>query len=204
MRYQAGDSAGAVDAVARAVVLAPRSVDVMLNGANAMLALRRYDDARDLLARARALEPEAPGVQVMGANLALAVGDTVALSAAVRALRAGGSGPSAVVLPWLRYGDAGLQRELAAASLATLGAATANDSGLYYGQKAQLFLTHGEPAKARALVDSGYRLVTSHEATFPAGSTSRRAGGARSLGTRRRAGIAPPRWPRSSGALPTR
>ena len=90
-RYQSGDSAGAVDGLARAVALAPRSPAVVLEGVRAMLALRRYDDARDLLARARALEPEAPGVHFWAGDLASAVGDTAGVRVAVRALRAAGA-----------------------------------------------------------------------------------------------------------------
>jgi tetratricopeptide (TPR) repeat protein len=168
-RYQTfGDSAGAVDAVSRAVALAPRSREIVFMAMYAALELRRYDDARDLLARAHALEPEWLGVPTMAADLATAVGDTAGVSAAMRALRAAGQG--AHMLDQMRSGDDALQQELAAVSLASLGAATPVVSERYYRVKAQLFLTRGEGAKARALVDSGYRLVASHAATLPAGA----------------------------------
>ncbi len=170
-RYQAGDSAGSVDARARAVALAPRSREVLLGGVYNMLALRRYDDARDLLARARALDPAAGDVRYVTALVALAVGDTAGQSAAVRALRAGGTGVSASVLFHMRTGDAALQQELAVLSLTALGGApSAGDSAAYYTQKAQLFLTRGEVARARALADSGLAVSAALAAAHPAGS----------------------------------
>jgi tetratricopeptide (TPR) repeat protein len=170
IRYQAGDSAGALDALARALALAPRSLDVIVAGAYTMLALRRYDDARDLVARAQALEPETPVVQTVTVSLAFAVGDTAALSAAARTLRVGGAGRGAAFLFLMRYGDAAMQQELVGLSLASLGAATALDSLTYYSQKAQLFLTRGEAARARALADSAHGLAALQAATVPAGS----------------------------------
>ena len=104
----------------------------------------------------------------MAADLATAVGDTVGVSAAMRALRAAGGG--AEMLDQMRSGDAALQQELAAVSLASLGATTADDSDKYYRAKAQLFLARGEAARARALVDSADRLAASHEAKRPAGA----------------------------------
>ena len=163
-----GDSAGAADAVTRAVALAPRSRDIVFIAMYTALQLRRYDAARDLLARARALEPEWLGVPTMAADLATAVGDTAGVSAAMRTLRAAGQG--AQMLDQMRSGDVALQQELAAVSLASVGAASAVDSIRYYRVKAQLHLTRGEGAKARALVDSGYRLAASHAANLPAGA----------------------------------
>jgi serine/threonine-protein kinase len=169
-RYVTGDSAGAVGGVARSVVLAPRSGGVALDGARAMLALRRYDDARELIARARALEPEASGVHLWAGNLASAVGDTAGVSAAVRAIRASGATRGTGLLDMMRFGDAGLQQELAAVSLASMEATTADDSITYYGAKARLSRARGEAARARALMDSGFRVSASHEADYPAGS----------------------------------
>ena len=168
LQQDRGDTAGAVDAVNRARALAPRSRDNVFLAFYLMLSLRRYDDARDLVARARALEPEWLGVPTMAADLAHAVGDTAGVSAAMRTLRAAGQG--AQMLDQMRSGDAALQRELAAVSLASLGASTAVDSNRYYRVKAQLYLARGEGAKARALVDSGYRLAASHAANLPAGA----------------------------------
>jgi tetratricopeptide (TPR) repeat protein len=169
-RYQTGDSAIAVDAVARALALAPRSLVVVLEGARAMLALRRYDDARDLLARARALEPEAPGVHFGAVYLAGAVGDTAGVSAALRALHAAGAARGGALLEMMRLGDAALQQEPAAVSLASVGAATAADSATYFRVKSEFFLARGEAAQARALMDSGFRVSASHETDYSAGS----------------------------------
>jgi tetratricopeptide (TPR) repeat protein len=170
VRYQLGDSARAVDAVARAIALAPRSVDVVLNGARAMRVLRRYDDARDLLVRARALEPEAAGVQLEAAYLASALGDSAGVSAALRALRATGGTLGFLFLDLMLTGDAALQQELATVSLASLNSPTAADSGAYYLVKAQLFLARGEAARARAMMDSGFHVSASQEAGYPVGS----------------------------------
>jgi Tfp pilus assembly protein PilF len=157
-RYQAGDSAGAVEALRHALVLAPRSSELMLDGARAMLALRRYDDVRDLLARARALEGETPTIHLWAANLASALGDTAGVVAAMHGLHAANAMRGALGL--MRFGDRALQDELASTSLASMGATTVMDSVFYYRLKAQLFLTRGEAARARALMDSGFRLAT--------------------------------------------
>ena len=75
--------------------------------------LRRYGDARDLLARYRTLEPENAGSHLDEADLAAAVGDSAAVTRAVRAFRAAGG---LLRDPWfLRHGDAALARELATA-----------------------------------------------------------------------------------------
>jgi len=170
IRLQAGDSVGAVDAVTRAVALAPRSLEVFVGGMRAMALLRRFDDVRDLLARARALEPEAPSVQIWEAYLAWAAGDTAGLSRAVRVARANGALHGALNLFLLLSSDAALRQELATSSLASVGAMTARDSDEYYFQKAGLFLARGEAARARALADSGYRVVTALLAGLPAGT----------------------------------
>jgi tetratricopeptide (TPR) repeat protein len=170
MRCQAGDSAGAVGAVARALALGPRSAAAIQGGARAMLDIRRYDDARDLVARARALEPDAPSVHFAEVFLARAVGDTAGVSTAMRVLRARGSARGAAMLDLMRSGDAALQQELAAVSLASVGAATVYDSARYYRTKAQLFLTRGASARARALMDSGFRVSASHVADHLPGS----------------------------------
>jgi serine/threonine protein kinase/TolB-like protein/Tfp pilus assembly protein PilF len=166
----AGDSAGAVDAAARAVALGPRSEEVIFEVIRVMLALRRYDDARDLIARGRALEPESPAMPLMAVELASAVGDTAAVSSAMRELRAAGAGRGVEMLDKMRVGDAALRQEVAAVSLALVGAATARDSILYYRAKVQVFLTRGETARARALMDSGARVSAARAAAYSADS----------------------------------
>jgi hypothetical protein len=168
VRIFSGDSAGATDAVTRAVALAPRSFEEAFFALYTMLLLRHYDDARVLLAHARALEPENLAVQTLAADLGAAVGDTAGVSAAMRALRAAGEG--SLMIDQMRSGDAALQQELAAVSLASMRASTADDSAKYYRVKAQLFLSRGEAARARALVDSAYRLAASQATKVPAGT----------------------------------
>jgi hypothetical protein len=103
-------------------------------------------------------------------NLARAVGDTAGVSAAVRALQVVGAARGAELLDMMRSGDAALQRELAGVSLASLNAPTAADSAMYYRLKAQLFLARGDAARARALMDSGFRVSVLHEPDYPTGS----------------------------------
>lgn len=75
------------------------------------------------------------------------------------------------MLDQMRSGDAALQQELATVSMASMPASTAEDSAKYYRVKAQLFLSHGEAARARTLVDSAYRVAASQETKRPAGSS---------------------------------
>jgi serine/threonine-protein kinase len=173
VRYQSGDSAGALDALDHALALAPRSPDVVNAGVRAMVALRRYDDARVLLAQARALDPDAPLTHITAVDLASAIGDTGGVSAGLRALRIAGVARGPTLLDKMRVGDAALQRELAATSLAAVGAATARDSVLYCRAKAQLFLTRGDASRARALMDSGIHVVASYFAGKPTGAHER-------------------------------
>jgi hypothetical protein len=105
----------------------------------------------------------------MAADLATAVGDTEGVSAAMRVLH--DSGADFDKLDQMRSGDAVLQQKLAVASPASVHATTAMDSAAYYRAKAQLFLSHGEAARGRALVDSGYRLAVAQEGKWPAGPT---------------------------------
>jgi hypothetical protein len=152
--------------VTRALALGPRSIEAVRAGVSAMVALRRYDEARELVAHAQALEPGAPLVISLAVELASAVGDTAGVSAGMRSLRAAGVARSTVLLDKMRLGDAALQQELATLSLASLRAATARDSMGYYRTKAQLFLARGEAAPARAIMDSGFRVSASYATEF--------------------------------------
>jgi serine/threonine-protein kinase len=169
-QYQNGDSAGAQDALKRALALGPRSMEAIRAGVRAMIALRHYDEARDLLANARALDPDAPFTHLMALDLASAVGDTAAVSAELRALPGVGVTRGATLLDKMRFGDAAVQQELAATSLKSVAAANAHDSVWYYRAKAQLFLARGDASRARALMDSGFRVSALHFAGEPAGS----------------------------------
>ena len=169
-RSQGGDSTGAVDAVRRLAVLAPRDARLLALGAWVMLHLRRYDDARELLAHGRALEPDAPSVLLITCIQASATGDTVAANAALRAARATGAAHGVALLSSAhRCGDAALRQELAAQSLDALRATTAVDSTTYYGVKLDYFL-RGDAARARALADSGFRVASTRFTRAPAGS----------------------------------
>jgi TolB-like protein/Tfp pilus assembly protein PilF len=172
-RYRTGDSAGAVDAVRRLAILSPRAARRLLGGAQIMIRLRRYDDARDLLARARALEPDAPAVQLVTFQLASATGDNSGANAAGRAFSAMGEVRGTrllFLLQGFQFADAALLQELATASLDSSGARTARDSVDYFANKAELFLARGEAARGRALMDSGFRVATTWLAHLPDGS----------------------------------
>jgi serine/threonine-protein kinase len=164
---ETGDSARAVDAVPRAVALGPRTLDILTHGARFMRELRRYDDARDLLARARALDSNDLRVHFGTAYLARALGDTARESAAVRAARVAGAPPGVGLLEVMRAGDGALQQEAAAVPLDSLGTPTVADSVAFYRVKAQLFLARGLTARARAFMDSGFRVSVPAEAEFP-------------------------------------
>ena len=154
---QAGDTAGAWRAVSRSIRLAPRSPDVLHEAGHVAVTLRRYDDARDLLARWRMLEPENAGSDWDEAELAAVLGDSAAVTRSLLAFRAAGG---LLREPYLmRQGDSTLVRELAAATLETIDAASASDTLAFYRYKGQLLLVRGENAHARVLLDSGYTMA---------------------------------------------
>ena len=159
-RQLSGDSAAAWNAVSRAVPLAPRSYHILTDAFDVALALRRYDDARTLLARRQALDPAGLGTIRAAAWLALALGDSAGVARALHEYRArGGVVRPGGLLYLVRHADSSLARELARASPDTYGAATAEDSLSVYAEKAQLLVARGDSAHARALVDSGYRIM---------------------------------------------
>jgi hypothetical protein len=153
-----GDSAGAWEAVKRVIPLAPASKSVLANGFSTALALRRYKDAADLVARERALDPTALGPIFHAATLAENLGDSAGVSRAVRELRARGGRLGASDGELMRNGGAALQRELAMGSLASFAPGSALDSVNFYAEKAELFATRGDYARARTLADSAWRL----------------------------------------------
>jgi tetratricopeptide (TPR) repeat protein len=153
-----GDSAGAWEAVKRIVPLAPASRSVLTNSFITALALRRYKDAADLVARERALDPAAVGPIFDAAMLAERLHDRAGVTRAVRELRARGGRLGAADGELLRGGDAALQNELANGSLASFAPGSALDSVNFYAEKAELFATRGDYARARTLADSAWRL----------------------------------------------
>jgi TolB-like protein/tetratricopeptide (TPR) repeat protein len=153
-----GDSAGAWEAVQRVVPLAPASRSVLTTSFNTALALRRYRDAADLVRRERALDPTSPGPIFDAATLAEKLGDTAGVARAVRELRARGGRLGASDGEFMRNGDAALQNELATGSLASFAPGSALDSVNFYAEKAELFMTRGNFARARPLADSAWQL----------------------------------------------
>jgi tetratricopeptide (TPR) repeat protein len=153
-----GDSAGAWEAVKRVVPLAPASRSVLATSFNTAVALRRYADAADLVAKERALDPAGLGPIFDAATLAEKLGDSTGVARAVRELRARGGRLGASDGELMRNGDAALRRELATGSLASFAPGSALDSVNFYAEKAELFASRGDYARARTLADSAWRL----------------------------------------------
>jgi eukaryotic-like serine/threonine-protein kinase len=153
-----GDSASAWEAVKRALPLAPASKFVLATGFNTALSLRRYRDAADIVKRERTLDPAALGPIFHAATLAEKLGDRAGVASAVRELRARGGRVGASDGELLRNGDAALQNELATGSLASFAPGSALDSVNFYAEKAELFASRGNYARARPLADSAWRL----------------------------------------------
>ncbi len=153
-----GDSADAWESVKRVLPLAPASKSVLSTSFHTALALRRYRDAADLVARERALDPAALGPIFDAATLADKLGDRDGVARAVRELRSRGGRLGASDGDLMRNGDAALQDELANGSLASFLPGSALDSVNFYSEKAELFMSRGDYARARALADSAWRL----------------------------------------------
>ena len=152
-----GDSAAAWDAVSRALPLGPRSEPILTNAFDVALALHRYSDARILLARRRALDPGDLGMIRASGWLAAAVGDSMGVALALREFRSrGGVLRAGPMLFLVRHADESLQQELATASPDTYSAASAADSVAFFTEKAKLFMTRRDAARARRLMDSAF------------------------------------------------
>jgi TolB-like protein/Tfp pilus assembly protein PilF len=153
-----GDSAKAWESVQRILPLAPASKSVLATCFRTALALRRYKEAADLVARARALDTAALGPIFDAATLAAKLGDRAAVGQAVLELQSRGGRLGALDGELMRNGDAWLQDELATGSLASFAPGSALDSVNFYAEKAELFMTRGDNARARGLADSAWRL----------------------------------------------
>jgi serine/threonine-protein kinase len=153
-----GDSAGAWEAVQRILPLAPASKSVLATCFRTALALRRYSDARDLVARERALDPAALGPIFDAATLSAKLGDRASVGQAVLELQSRGGRLGASDGELMRNGDSWLQNELATGSLASFAPGSALDSVSFYAEKAELFLSRGDNARALGLADSAWRL----------------------------------------------
>lgn len=153
-----GDSAGASESVKRILRLAPGSRSALMTSFNTSLALRHWKDAANIMARERALDPISIVPIYHAAVLAEKLGDTVALTRAVRDLRAHGGKIGAADGELLRKGDRQLQNEFAAASLASFAPGSALDSVNFYAEKAEFYASRADYARARTLADSAWRL----------------------------------------------
>ncbi|HEY4733865.1 MAG TPA: protein kinase [Gemmatimonadaceae bacterium] len=153
-----GDSAGAWDAVKRLVPLAPASRSVIASSFNTALALRRFSDAGDLVARERSLDPVGLGPIFHAATLAEKLGDSLGIQRAVRELRARGGRLGALDGELMRHGGFALQAELVNTPLSSLAPSSTLDSVQLYAEKAELFATRDNYARARAFADSAWRL----------------------------------------------
>jgi hypothetical protein len=120
------------------------------------MALRRYADAAQALAQWRAVDPTALSPMFRAAKLAEALGDTAGVNRAVQTLRAHGGNLTVTDGDMLRHGGAALNREVEFASLASYPPGTSYDTATFYVEKAELFMSRGEVARARAAIDSGY------------------------------------------------
>jgi TolB-like protein/tRNA A-37 threonylcarbamoyl transferase component Bud32/tetratricopeptide (TPR) repeat protein len=155
-----GDSAAAWEAVQRVLPLAPASRSALATSFITAVALRQYSAAADFVARERALDPAALGPAFDAATLAEKLGDRAGVTRAVRDLRARGGRLGASDGELMRNGDAALQNELANGSLASFAPGSALDTVNFYAEKAELFATRGDYARAEALADSAWQVET--------------------------------------------
>jgi serine/threonine-protein kinase len=153
-----GDSAGAWENVKRILPLAPASRSVFSTCFTTSLSLRRYEDAATIVARERTLDPAAIPPVLHAAMLAEKLGDRAGVTRAVRELRSRGGRLGASDGELLRNGDATLQNEFAASTLASFAPGSALDSVNFYAEKAELFAGRGDYHRARTLADSAWRL----------------------------------------------
>jgi serine/threonine-protein kinase len=153
-----GDTAALHATAEQLVRLAPRSAAALEAAAAARAWLRRPAGAADsLYVRALAAEPGRLSPYLGLARLAAARGDTAAVDRWVGAFRTQGGrvGPSTVGL--LRHGGDALRREVAAATPASLGAATPSDRDDVYQARLQALAAAGEDV--RALAEASAALV---------------------------------------------
>jgi hypothetical protein len=110
------------------------------------------------VAREQALDPTGLGPIFDAATLAQSLGDRTGVGQAVTELQTRGGRLGASDGGLMRNGEAWLQNELANGSLASFSPGSALDSVNFYAEKAELFMTRGDSARARSLADSAWRL----------------------------------------------
>ncbi|MDB4913448.1 MAG: hypothetical protein JWM95_1092 [Gemmatimonadetes bacterium] len=155
-----GDSSAAWHDADLLVQIAPRSVDALLVAATTAQYLRRFSDANEFLLRARVLQPQRIDLILRSAYLYRASGQFGNMEQALQSYRSRGGRLSANDLTLVRVARAAMKRELAEGSPSDFGVTTRADSFTYYSQKAQLFMSRGEPARARPLLDSSAIVMT--------------------------------------------
>jgi serine/threonine-protein kinase len=152
-----GDSAVAWRSATAALELGPRSERVIRGGIQIAIALRRYEDARDLIAKERALSQSARPAS-WAAALSAAVGDSLGVVRAVGEMRARGERD---VYEYMSRGDKSLADELLAASPADFDARTALDTVSIYAWQSEVYLRRGDSPRARAVGERARRVIRS-------------------------------------------
>jgi serine/threonine-protein kinase len=148
-----GDT-GATTTFRRALRVAPRNADVLFRVVHNERGARNYAEAERLLRVLIAQEPARINLWEQLATVAGDRGDTAAIAAAIAEYRARGGRTGPNLLRHLLRAGGALRRELAQASLASVGARSVQDTVRYYLNKALLYYGEGDSTKVRALADS--------------------------------------------------
>jgi TolB-like protein len=164
----AGDT-GVTTTLRRAQRVAPRNAEILWQVVQTERAARNYAEAERLLRALIAQEPTRIELWTLLASVADGRGDSVAVAAAIDEYRARGGRIGANHLHHLLRGGGALRRELAQASLASIGARSWFDTLRYYENKAMLHYGEGDSAKVRALADSALPIAERRvsDARFP-------------------------------------
>jgi serine/threonine-protein kinase len=164
----AGDS-GFTTTLRRAQRLAPRNTEILWQVMQNDRAARNYADKERLIRARIAQQPERIDLWMQLAGVAGGRGDSVAVAAAIDEYRARGGRIGPNDLQHLLGGGGASRRELAQASLASIGARSSFDTLTYYANKAMLYYGEGDSAKVRALADSALPIAERRvsDARFP-------------------------------------
>jgi eukaryotic-like serine/threonine-protein kinase len=155
-----GDASAVHDAVRRALVLAPRDVEVMERAAILEFgALRNATLAESLARRGLVYDSTYLPLWRLALSLALARGDTLAAASIFAAYRARGGPVTSQLFGELRRGDATMRALFRAQNLQTLGAESLPDSLNYFAEKYRAAASNGALTLARAYADSGLRRI---------------------------------------------
>jgi serine/threonine protein kinase/tetratricopeptide (TPR) repeat protein len=149
-----GDTTAVWRDVQRIVRLAPRSPNSLLGAARTALALRRVTDAREFLRRARALQPTRTDLIFAAAHLAQATGNIPEMIRLVSEARSLGGTPTVDDVSLLRAGDTDMQDEFAHSRPGDFSVTSADDSLMFYREKAKLFIARRDSVHLRPALDS--------------------------------------------------